>query len=169
MHKGASVVILQPARRLLVAIFVILTAITIYACGDDTLAPTASTPPGPGSGSESNTKPTDTFVASGDVVVLLTITLATQPSPARVGPVVIEVEVQDSNRRPVEGATVSLTTSMSGMSHGGAKGQLAEIGAGKYQGRGSFGMIGLWKLEVEVGFKKGATPVTRSFEIGVDR
>ena len=97
----------------------------------------------------------------------LQLSLTTRPSPpVRNETATVVVEVKDSAGKPVEGATVMLASGMIGMSHGGPKGQLADMGGGTYEGAGTFSMGGTWRIEIEAS-KDGSTPTTGRFDIEV--
>jgi hypothetical protein len=109
--------------------------------------------------------PTESSASPGEASGNFTLSLTTDPNPPEAGPVTITVEVKDAQGSPVEGASVSLTSGMVGMSHGGMRGQLEDAGGGQYQGSGSFGMRGSWRLDISVS-KEGATS-EQTFEVQV--
>jgi nitrogen fixation protein FixH len=97
----------------------------------------------------------------------LNLTLTTRPSPpVRNESATVVVQVSDKDGKPVEGATVMLSSGMVGMSHGGPKGQLADKGGGAYEGTGKFSMGGTWRIQIEAS-KGGGTPTTGRFDIEV--
>ena len=97
----------------------------------------------------------------------LQLALTTRPSPpVRNETATVVVEVKDKDGKPVEGATVMLSSGMIGMSHGGPKGQLAGKGGGTYEGAGKFSMGGTWRIQIEAS-KDGGTPTTGRFDIEV--
>lgn len=79
-----------------------------------------------------------------------TISLVTNPNPAKVGDVVLRFSVVDATGEPVTGADFDVFadhTDMSGMTmHGTA----TEQGNGMYSITANFSMAGNWKLSVEV-------------------
>jgi YtkA-like protein len=97
----------------------------------------------------------------------LQLTLTTRPSPpVREETATVVVQVKDKDGKPVEGATVMLSSGMIGMSHGGPKGQLADKGGGSYEGEGKFSMGGTWRIQIEAS-KGGGTPTMGRFDIDV--
>jgi hypothetical protein len=97
----------------------------------------------------------------------LQLTLTTRPSPpVRNETATVVVEVKDAGGKLVEGATVMLQSGMIGMSHGGPKGQLADMGGGTYEGEGKFSMGGTWRIEIEAS-KGDGTPTVGRFDIEI--
>jgi hypothetical protein len=97
----------------------------------------------------------------------LQLSLTTRPNPpVRNESATVVVEVKDKDGKPVEGATVMLASGMIGMSHGGPKGQLADMGGGTYEGAGKFSMGGTWRIEIEAS-AGGDPPTTGRFDIEV--
>lgn len=97
----------------------------------------------------------------------LQLSLTTRPSPpVRNQSATVVVEVKDGAGKPVEGATVMLSSGMVGMSHGGPKGQLEDMGGGTYEGAGKFSMGGTWRIQIEAS-TGGGTPTTGRFDIEV--
>ena len=97
----------------------------------------------------------------------LQLTLTTRPSPpVRNESATVVVQVSDGDGKPVEGATVMLSSGMIGMSHGGPKGQLEDVGGGTYEGAGKFSMGGTWRIEIEAS-QEGGTPTTGRFDLEV--
>jgi hypothetical protein len=99
----------------------------------------------------------------------LKVALSTVPDPpTREQSTTFVVDVRDAAGNPVEGATVTLSTKMVLMSHGGIKGELVEKGGGKYEATGAFNMGGTWRVEVTVtGAKGSSTPTTGKFDVAV--
>ena len=113
-------------------------------------------------GSENSNSGSSASGAAGSLQVSLT----TDPSPAKPGPVSITVEVKDTQGQPVTGAQVTLSIRHVGMTHGGIDGQLLDQGSGKYQANGSFSMAGTWRAKVDVS-KQGLAATTATFDIAV--
>ena len=91
------------------------------------------------------------------------ITLTTDPTPPRPGPVTMIVELKDAQGRPVTGATVNVTTGMLSMGHGGPGGQFVEQSGGKYSARGTFGMGGDWRATITIGLA-GQEPIRKEID-----
>lgn len=129
------------------AVVSMLCLVAVTGCGDPPVID--NTPPG----------------VTGD----LKVALSTVPDPpTREQSTTFVVDVQDAEGKPVEGATVTLSTKMVLMSHGGIKGELVEKGDGKYEATGAFSMGGTWRVEVTVTGARGSpTPTTGKFDIAV--
>jgi hypothetical protein len=91
------------------------------------------------------------------------ITLTTDPNPPHPGPVTIIVELKDAQGRPVTGATVSVTTGMPSMGHGGPGGTFVDQGNGTYSARGVFGMGGDWRATITV-VLPGQEPIRKEID-----
>jgi hypothetical protein len=77
------------------------------------------------------------------------------PSPARIGPAQLRLELADSAGAALEGAVVTVEANMT---HPGMKPQFAsaaELGAGRYRADLDFDMAGDWVLLVESVFADG--------------
>lgn len=100
--------------------------------------------------------------AAGDP---LAVSLSTTPEPAVMGNVELVIEVQDTQGKPVTGATVEVGadhTGMSGMTMGG---QASEQGNGRYAITADFSMAGNWKVTVYV--RKEGLDFKKDFEVQV--
>jgi hypothetical protein len=130
-------------KKLAMVMIALLLAVGLAACGSDVEAGTTG--------------------VTGD----LQLTLTTRPSPpVRNETATVVVEVKDNDGKPVEGATVMLSSGMIGMSHGGPKGQLADMGGGTYEAAGKFSMGGTWRIEVEASTGSG-TPTVGRFDLEI--
>jgi hypothetical protein len=78
------------------------------------------------------------------------IKVETNPNPALMGDVELNLTITDANGNPIEGARVDVSADhmqMSGMGMGGAA---TEQGGGKYSIKANFNMSGTWKLTIYV-------------------
>jgi hypothetical protein len=78
------------------------------------------------------------------------IKVETNPNPALMGDVELNLTITDANGNSIEGARVDVSadhTEMSGMSMGGAA---TEQGGGKYSIKANFSMSGTWKLTIYI-------------------
>ena len=96
---------------------------------------------------------------------LTTVVLVTNPNPAVVGDVELNLTITDQNGTPLEGATVTVTAdhpAMSGMTMTGAA---TEQGGGKYAIKANFSDSGEWKVVVEIG--KGDLVDKQEFDLTI--
>jgi len=94
-----------------------------------------------------------------------TISLVTNPNPAKVGDVELRFSVTDAKGQPLTGADFDVFadhTDMSGMT---MHGKATEQGNGVYSITANFGMSGNWKLSVEV--KKGDLDYKQDIELKI--
>jgi hypothetical protein len=95
----------------------------------------------------------------------LLVTLQTNPSQPRLGPVEMIVDVKDVDGRAVDGATVTLKADMIGHSMGNLSGQATGQSNGRYATRANLSMAGEWQVDVQV--KTADKAVSRRFKIVV--
>ena len=78
------------------------------------------------------------------------VELTTNPSPLKVGDAELIVNVKDKNGRPVEGAEVNVSYSMTTMSMGTTSGKATDEGGGRYTIKTNFGHTGNLKFTIQV-------------------
>ncbi len=123
-------------------LLVLLTGL-LTACGGD--SPATATP-------------------SGDASVQITLT--TDPTPARAGPVTLTLVIRDAAGQPITDADsqVHIAGDMPSMGHGGLEGNATHMGNGTWQAKGRFSMSGEWRLIVTV-TRNGTQLTQREFRV----
>ena len=78
------------------------------------------------------------------------IKMETNPNPAMMGDMEVIFTLTDASGKPIEGATVDVSTEHTGMSGMDMSGLATEQGSGKYAINANFSMSGDWKVTVYV-------------------
>lgn len=94
-----------------------------------------------------------------------TISLATNPNPAKVGDVELRFSVTDEKGQPLTGADFDVFADHTDMSEMTMHGKAIEQGNGLYAITANFSMAGNWKLSVEV--KKAGLDYKQDIELKV--
>jgi nitrogen fixation protein FixH len=81
-------------------------------------------------------------------------------------PVPVNVTINDSKGKPVEGANVELVLTMVDMDHGETKFAAAQVKPGVYQAKPRFMMEGKWNIEVRA--KKGSASASTKQQVEVE-
>jgi hypothetical protein len=78
------------------------------------------------------------------------INLETNPTPAMMGDMELVLTITDADGKPIEGATVDVSTEHTDMSGMDMSGVASDQGGGRYSIKSNFSMSGNWKLTVYV-------------------
>ncbi|MDO9301236.1 MAG: FixH family protein [Anaerolineales bacterium] len=105
--------------------------------------------------------PAEETASSKDV----NIVVASNPSPAMVGDVELQLTITDANGNPIEGAKVDVGADHPAMAGMGMSGLATEQGGGKYSIKANFSDPGDWKLTIYV--RKGELDYKEEFEFPV--
>lgn len=105
-----------------------------------------------------------TAPATGDTRVQVTMT--TDPTPAKAGPVTLIFTIRDAAGQAVTDADsqVHITGDMPSMGHGGLEGNATHMGEGQWQAKGRFSMGGEWRIVVAV-TRSGTLLTQREFRV----
>ena len=117
-------------RRCVFALVVLLAALVLGACAAPASAPAPAAP------------------ALGGPPQL---SLTTNPNPAgAAGETELVVDVKDTAGKPLNGVKVLVTADMAVHSMGAMQGEATDQGNGRYATKVPFGMVGDWKVTIEV-------------------
>ncbi len=94
-----------------------------------------------------------------------TMTLAISPNPPKVGADEVIIRLTDARNRAVEGARITVATSMPSMSMGGPSAVARPQGNGRYVAEVKLAYATLWRIAVTAHF--GEDVVRRSLDVSV--
>lgn len=113
-------------RKHLLPIFVLLLALVLTSCGGDMAPATATVDP------------------------RATIIMTTNPNPASIGDIELDLMITSKDGTPIEGAKVDVLADHPEMSGMSMNGSATEQGGGKYAIKANFDSSGDWKITVTI-------------------